>query len=155
LRPPASADTHYQLAEVAPLEQANERRRGLLQPVNPILAEFHPTGGDPFAHVAPEGVKAVGIVVEDDEALQANATASTSNSEPVGPGGSVSSLFGDHSAHRHARANVEQGEHGVEHRAANAFKIDVDAVRTGGSEPLDQLRLAVVETDVEAERTTA
>ena len=57
----------------------------------------------------------------------------------------------DKPAHRHARADVEQRQHRVEHRAADVLEIDVDAVRAGGGEALGQLRIAAVEADVEAE----
>lgn len=56
-------DAHHELAEVGPLEQADERRRRVLQPVDHVLAQLHPAGGDPGVHVAAEGVEALGVVV--------------------------------------------------------------------------------------------
>ncbi len=55
-------------------------------------------------------------------------------------------------AHRHARADVEQRQHGVEDRAADVLEIDVDAVRAGVGQLSREVRRAPVEAHVEAER---
>src|SRR5699024_5129678 len=47
-------DAHHELAEVAPLEHADERGRGILQPVDDVLAVAHPPVAHPLRHVHPE-----------------------------------------------------------------------------------------------------
>ena len=60
-------------------------------------------------------------------------------------------VMGDQAAHRHARKRVEQREHRLEHRAADILEIDVDALRAGVLQLGGQIRIAVVETGIEAE----
>ena len=58
----------------------------------------------------------------------------------------------DRAAHGHARADVEQRQYCIEHRAADVFEIHVDAVRAGCGKPLAKVWIAAVEAGIEAER---
>ncbi len=60
-------------------------------------------------------------------------------------------VVGDEAADRDAGEVVKQRQHRIEHRPADIFEVNVDAVRTGGLEALGQVGLAVVEAVVEAE----
>ena len=60
---------------------------------------------------------------------------------------------GDQAAQRYARIHVQQRQHRGEHRAADVLEIHVDPLGRRLGEPLAQLRLAVIEARVKAERS--
>ena len=57
----------------------------------------------------------------------------------------------DEAAHRHARTEVEQRQHRIEHLAADALEVDVDAGGRGLAQTLGQVRIAAVDRRVEAQ----
>src|SRR3546814_16515639 len=50
-----------------------------------------------------------------------------------------------------ARADVEQRQHGIQHRAADVLEVDVDAVRAGLRQPARQARRVSVVAGVESQ----
>src|SRR5262245_53491464 len=59
--------------------------------------------------------------------------------------------MGDQAADRDARKIVQQREHRLEHRAADIFEIDVDALRARRLQLRRKIRIAMIETIIEAE----
>jgi len=59
---PGVGHAHRQLAEVASLEQADERLGGVFQALDAILAQLQLARVEPCLHVAAEGVEAFAAV---------------------------------------------------------------------------------------------
>ena len=57
----------------------------------------------------------------------------------------------DQSAHRYARERVEERKYRLEHRPTDILEIDIDAFRAGFFQFRRQVRIAVVDTVIEAE----
>ncbi len=56
------------------------------------------------------------------------------------------------SAHRrNPRADIQQRQDRIEHRAPDVFKIDVDSLRTGGCEARRQARTVMINAGIEAQ----
>ena len=70
-----------------------------------------------------------------------------------GPFGQLREVVpGDQAAHRHARVRVQQRQHRGQHRAADVLEVDIDALGRRRAEQLAQVRVAVIDAGIEAER---
>ena len=137
-RRPSRRHFHQHLAEILALQQAEERSRRLLQPVDDVLAILEAAAAHPFADVAQE-IALLGGEIRDDEAAHDEALAQ--DREHVGPGHRGRRIvLRDEPADRNAREIVEQRPHRLLHGAADILEIDVDAVGTGGLELRGQNR---------------
>ncbi|KOT02711.1 hypothetical protein DM50_3748 [Burkholderia mallei] len=147
---------HDHLAEVLPAEQADQRPRRRVEPVDDVLARLHLALRDPFAHILQEGRINVRVVIEDDEALHPDPLAQHARREQRQAVRAARQLavvvVSDQPAHRHARMIVQQRQHRVEHRAADVLEIHVDAVRARGGELFREIGIVVIDARVEAER---
>ncbi|MDT4862636.1 hypothetical protein FQZ97_973010 [compost metagenome] len=77
-------------------------------------------------------------MVEDDEALHAHALLQDGGQQVrqvvVAGRAPLLVVVRDESAHGHARAEVQQRQHGPQHRATHVLEVHVDAARAGRGE---------------------
>src|SRR5262245_11704978 len=149
LRSISRRQPHQHLAEVLALQQAEERRRRILQPVDDILAVFDAAAADPLARLAQE----IGLLcgeIRDDEAAQEEAL--TQDREHVRPRHRCRHVvLRDQPADGNASEIVEQRPDRLLHAAADVLEIDVDPLAAGGLELLGKIRSAMIDAGVEAE----
>ena len=95
------------------------------------------------------------VVVKNDETLHADALGQQGTHQQraavraFGQRGGV--VLRDQAAHRHTGRSVEQWQHGVEHLAADVFKIHVDALGAGRCQQGRQIGAVVVNAGVKAQ----
>src|SRR5262249_19968598 len=147
-------DPHHELAEVSPLEQADEGLRRLFEAFNHILAIAHATLVDPPAHLF---VKSRALLSELalDEAADAERLGQYAHHhrrQAVRAGeGFARVILRDESANRDAREVIEQRKDRVPNLAAHIFEIDVDTLGAGRHQALSEVGGAMVHRRVEAE----
>ena len=143
-------DANDDLAEIPAVEQADERTRRLLQPLDDVFTVADAS----FAHPARHLRQKVGLtvaVVGDDEA--ANRHAVDQDRPEVGPSHRLRRIvLADEATERDAGAGVDEPEHGVEHGAADVLEVHVDPGRTGQAERAHEIAASMIHTRVEAER---
>src|SRR3989338_7568982 len=113
-----------ELAEVPPLQEADERLRSVLEADGDVLPGLELPLPVPLGAVAEEVGKAV-EVVGDDEALDEDAV--DEDGLEVRPRRQLGRVvLGDQAAERDARPAVHELQHGGEHVAAHVVEVDVD-----------------------------
>src|SRR5687767_11706854 len=143
-----------QLAEIAALQEADERRRSFLQPDHHILPVLQLAFVEPAADLAEE-VVGLGGEIRDDEAAQRQALdkdrvhQQRSAVRTRRQSGFI--VVRDQPADRHPCEGVQKREDGVPDLAADILEIDVDALRASRSQAFAEICRAVIESCLEAE----
>jgi hypothetical protein len=106
-------------------------------------------------HLLVEFVKAMSVVVEDDEALHLDASGKYRAGEKpktVGAGGQFGVVVvGDQAAERDSGATVEQGQDSIEDRATDTLKVDINVVWAGRCQLSGEIRAAVIYANVKTQ----
>ena len=124
-------------------------------PLHDVFAGLDLAGREPFAHLLQELRITGAVVVENDEALHADAALQYLGHEQRKAIFAIRQFGGvvlrDQAAQRNARLGVEQWQHGVEHGTADILEIHIDAIGTDGGELCGQIGRTVIEAGIEAE----
>src|SRR6202158_357949 len=140
---------HEQLAEVATVEQSQERRRGLVEPFDDVLAVLQLPFLQPPGALLQKHRQAV-AVIGHDESFERGAL--REKRAEVGPGwrfGGV--VFGDHPTKGNARVLIDEPEHGRQHWAGDVVEVHIDAARTRVAQRVGEAVARMVHTGVEPE----
>src|SRR5262245_42938789 len=147
-------DTHQCLAEIAPLQHADEGGWRILKPVGDVLAIADAAIGDGSADSAQERRVVLGGEFVVDVAAQSQTLAQNlthgRGKEIWSGSGTRGVVLGDQPAHWDARKRIEQGQHGLPNGAADVFEIDIDAVRTGSLELFGKVGSPMIDGGIEA-----
>ena len=120
------SDGDQLLADVAPGEEPDERRRRLLQPVSDVLDVVNLSLLEVPGHLLLELV-VLAVVVEDHEALHAHALADDFE-QVVHALWLLQVVLRDHSTGRDPPMGAHVGQHGLQCAAAHVLEVDVNAL---------------------------
>src|SRR5688572_26833228 len=122
------------LAEILAAQEADQLPRCVLKTVSDILLVVDAPFFKPGNHVALE-LRELGLIIPDNEAAEREALDEDlvhEQRQAIGTGRrSVCVVMGNESANRNAGKIVEQRQHGLEHRATDIFKVNVDSTWAG------------------------